>query len=198
MGYLRIARFREAPLHEHEFHNCMREQYRYSCCCRVMLNREAQDDFICGRAAAKICILATFVAAQGLGQAVTATPDLILTNGRVFTAANGAEFVQAVAIAGNRIQAIGDNDRISALAGNKTRRVDIGGRLVIPGLNDGHTHMPGVGFAVGHIIKTHLAALYVSLGRTRPGVFDCGAERLAFAAQFRDKRGGWAVSLGVH
>jgi predicted amidohydrolase YtcJ len=67
-------------------------------------------------------------------------PEIILTNGKVFTAEAGAPFAEAVAIRGDRIIAVGTDTRINALAGPKTRRIDLGGRVVVPGFNDAHFH----------------------------------------------------------
>ena len=75
-----------------------------------------------------------------LVHAQTRPPDLILTNGRVFTAAESHAFAESLAIQGDRVAAVGTNQQISALAGPNTRRIDVGGRVVIPGFNDAHTH----------------------------------------------------------
>src|SRR5208282_409645 len=50
-------------------------------------------------------------------------------------------YVQALAIRSERIIAIGDSRKIKALAGAGTRRIDLGGRTVIPGINDAHNHV---------------------------------------------------------
>lgn len=67
-------------------------------------------------------------------------PDTIFVNGRVFTAANAHPYAEAIAVKGSRILAVDTNQQISALARPNTRRIDLGRRLVIPGLNDVHTH----------------------------------------------------------
>src|SRR5215208_8316628 len=67
-------------------------------------------------------------------------PDLILVNGKVFTSDSARPWAQAVAISGSRIQAVGGSDELRALAGPGTRVLDLGGRTVIPGLNDSHVH----------------------------------------------------------
>jgi predicted amidohydrolase YtcJ len=72
--------------------------------------------------------------------AATPAPDTILFNGKIFTA-EGQEFVQALAIQEDRIEAVGDSAEIRKLAGSSTRQIDLGGRTVIPGLNDAHNHM---------------------------------------------------------
>jgi hypothetical protein len=46
----------------------------------------------------------------------------------------------AVAMANGRFIAVGDDEEIQALAGANTRRVDLGGRRVLPGLTDSHVH----------------------------------------------------------
>jgi predicted amidohydrolase YtcJ len=72
--------------------------------------------------------------------AATPAPDTILFNGKIFTA-EGRQFVQALAIHGDRIAAVGDSEQIRKLAGSLTKLIDLGGRNVIPGLNDAHNHM---------------------------------------------------------
>lgn len=81
----------------------------------------------------------------------TPAPDLILAGGRVFTADSAHPWAEAVAISGERIQAVGTDAEIRSLAGKATRVVELGGRTVVPGFNDAHDHMddisPGVVFA---------------------------------------------------
>ena len=67
-------------------------------------------------------------------------PDLILLNGRIATQDEWRSFAQAVAIRDGRFAAIGSNEQIMALRGTKTEVIDLGGRTVIPGLNDSHMH----------------------------------------------------------
>ena len=73
--------------------------------------------------------------------AETATPDLILYNGKIFTSSAGRPYVQALAIRKDRILASGDSDEMRALAGSHTRQIDLGGRTVIPGISDAHNHL---------------------------------------------------------
>jgi len=68
-------------------------------------------------------------------------PDLILVNGKVFTSDAKHLHAEALAILGDRIIAIGDTTKVEALAGPATRRIDLGGRTVIPGINDAHAHL---------------------------------------------------------
>jgi predicted amidohydrolase YtcJ len=68
-------------------------------------------------------------------------PDLILSNGKIITVDERFTIAQAVAIKGNRIVAVGSNQEMALLAGTNTRRIDLTGRAVIPGLIDNHIHL---------------------------------------------------------
>ena len=68
-------------------------------------------------------------------------PDVILFNGKIFTSDAAHPYVQALAIRGERITATGDSAKIRPLAGPNTKEIDLGGRTVIPGLNDAHNHL---------------------------------------------------------
>jgi predicted amidohydrolase YtcJ len=67
-------------------------------------------------------------------------PDVILTNAHVITVDSADHIAQAVAIAGNRIIAVGTTANITRLAGPTTRRIDLRGRTLTPGLLDAHAH----------------------------------------------------------
>ncbi len=69
-----------------------------------------------------------------------ASADLILVNGKVFTADLGRPSAEAVAIRGERIVAVGSSYEVKRLANAKTRLIDLQGRIVIPGINDAHFH----------------------------------------------------------
>lgn len=68
-------------------------------------------------------------------------PDLILSNGKIITVDERFRITQAVAIKGDRIVAVGTNQEVAQLAGPDTRRRDLMGRAVIPGLIDNHIHL---------------------------------------------------------
>ena len=69
-----------------------------------------------------------------------AAPDQILSNGKILTVDADFNIVEAVALDGNRILAIGGNEEVLALAGPETEITDLEGRTVIPGLIDNHVH----------------------------------------------------------
>ncbi len=74
-------------------------------------------------------------------------PDLIIYNGKIM-AMNDATLtpalgrtVQALAVHGDRIQFMGTNDEVLRFAGPQTKKLDLKGRTVIPGMIDTHSHM---------------------------------------------------------
>jgi imidazolonepropionase-like amidohydrolase len=72
---------------------------------------------------------------------VAGQADLILVGATVFTGDSGQPPVDAVALAGDRIRAIGAAEEVRRLAGPQTRILDLRGRTVIPGLIDAHVHL---------------------------------------------------------
>lgn len=67
-------------------------------------------------------------------------PELILVNGDLLTQDAALPRAQALAIANGRILAVGTNAEIRALSRPGTRTVDLGGKVVIPGVIDAHNH----------------------------------------------------------
>ncbi len=68
-------------------------------------------------------------------------PDQILLDGKILTVDDDFSIAQAVAVAGDKILAVGTNEDIRGLAGPATRIIELDGRTVIPGLIDNHSHM---------------------------------------------------------
>jgi len=78
--------------------------------------------------------------AQGPGSA-SQPADLILSNGKIITVDERFTIAQAVAVKGDRVVAVGTNQEVGRLAGPATRRIDLRGRSVVPGLIDNHMHL---------------------------------------------------------
>ncbi len=72
-----------------------------------------------------------------------AMADLLLFGGVVHTLEADHPTVDAIAVRGDRIVALGDE--ALALRGDDTRAIDLGGRAVLPGLHDAHAHFIGLG-----------------------------------------------------
>src|SRR4028118_1379025 len=69
------------------------------------------------------------------------TADTIITNGRIATQDERRSFASATAIKDGRFIAVGTEKEVMAYRGNNTQVIDLGGRTVIPGLNDSHLHL---------------------------------------------------------
>lgn len=69
--------------------------------------------------------------------------DLVLTNGRIFTSDGAMEWASALAIRDGTFVYVGVDDGIEVYLGGTTTIHDLDGKLVLPGLVDGHTH-PGL------------------------------------------------------
>jgi predicted amidohydrolase YtcJ len=86
---------------------------------------------------AMIAALAVLVACTSS----TSAPDTVFLNGKIFTSDPAQPWAQALAVRGDRIVAVGDAAAIASQAGNSTRRIDLGGRTLVPGFNDAHAHV---------------------------------------------------------
>lgn len=87
-----------------------------------------------------------FGAAAGVLFAQQQPPDIILFNGKIVTMSdhgvngNVGNIAQAIAVRGTDIVAVGSNAQVQALAGPSTKKYDLKGRTVTPGLAATHDH----------------------------------------------------------
>ncbi len=89
--------------------------------------------------------------------------DLLLVNGRVYTADSARPWVEAVAVSGELITAVGTSAELRRLAGPKTRVIDLGGQFVTPGFNDAHVHVDGTGALLtgANLLDAHEQGVFV-------------------------------------
>jgi hypothetical protein len=79
------------------------------------------------------------------------SPTLLILNGRVWTGVPGAPEVEALAITGNTITAIGTTAEIKPLASEHTLVIEAAGRRIIPGITDSHTHFIEMGLQLARV-----------------------------------------------
>jgi predicted amidohydrolase YtcJ len=72
----------------------------------------------------------------------------VFINGEVLTMDPDNRLAEAVAVRGERIEAVGTTQEIMALVGDATEVVDLRGRTLMPGFVDAHGHFPGSGMRV--------------------------------------------------
>ncbi|GAA1725152.1 amidohydrolase [Isoptericola hypogeus] len=90
------------------------------------------------------------------------TPDLILTNATVITVDDAGTLAEAVAVTDGTITAVGSAAEIGALAAPGTEVVDLGGKTVVPGFIDPHSHV-----SMGAPYVRHAALHTPPVGGTR-------------------------------
>jgi len=78
--------------------------------------------------------------AQNLPPEVLAYADAVFYNGSVITVDEKFSIAKAIAVRGNKIFKVGNDADVLKLAGPNTRKIDLKGRSVIPGLIDSHSH----------------------------------------------------------
>jgi predicted amidohydrolase YtcJ len=76
-----------------------------------------------------------------------AAADYLFVNGKVYTMEPRVPWAQAVAVAKDKIVAVGKNRSIRKWAGPKTQVIDLKGRMLMPGFIDGHNHFLAGAFA---------------------------------------------------
>jgi predicted amidohydrolase YtcJ len=78
-----------------------------------------------------------------------APADLVLINGKIWTVNDKRPEVEAIAVLGNRIAAVGSATEIRKWIGANTKVIDLQGKRVTPGFNDSHAHLldGGMGLA---------------------------------------------------
>ncbi|MDB4891081.1 MAG: Amidohydrolase 3 [Gemmatimonadetes bacterium] len=123
--------------------------------------------------------LPALVRAQG------AAPTLVLVNGHIVTVDSAKPEVQAVAIKGDRIIAVGTTRDIRKLVRSQTQVIDLEGKLAVPGFIDGHGHYMGLGQSK------------LQLDLTKAHTWDDIVAMVAQAATTA-KPGDWIVGRGWH
>jgi predicted amidohydrolase YtcJ len=96
--------------------------------------------------------------------------DVVLQNGKIYTADPDRSIKQSVAFSGNTIMAVGSDGDMEALIDPETKVIDLRGKLVLPGLIDTHIH-PIVG-AVDNA-KCSLAGVKATIEALKPVIHAC-------------------------
>ena len=111
--------------------------------------------------------------------------DLVLRNGKVLTMDDARPVAAAVAIADDRILAVGSDAEVDRLRGEGTRVIDLAGKTAMPGFIDGHAHFVGIGDA------------RIALDLRGAASWDEVVARVAAAAK-KARPGEWILGRGWH
>ena len=116
--------------------------------------------------------------------------DIAFKNGSVITVNAKDEIAEAVGVKGNKIVFVGSNADIEQLIDDHTKVIDLGGRTLMPGLNDTHFHP-----ILNGMITTDLDSAMVDTGlgscKTIPELLDI-VRRVAATK----KPGQWVSTMG--
>jgi predicted amidohydrolase YtcJ len=122
--------------------------------------------------------------AQVPASPVVRPADLVLRNGKIITVDRAFTIADSIAIAGDRIVAVGPQAAMAAVTAPATRTIDLQGKTVVPGLIDGHAHMDREG----------LKHVFPALGPVR-SIRDI-QDRIAELARGRAS-GEWIVTMPI-
>src|SRR5271166_7039129 len=87
-----------------------------------------------------LCVASVLLLAVNSAAQQRPSADLIITHAKVWTVDPSKPTAEAVAVLAERIAAVGSSAEIDAWRGARTRVIDAGGRLLLPGFNDAHVH----------------------------------------------------------
>ncbi|KAK8943068.1 hypothetical protein KSP39_PZI008980 [Platanthera zijinensis] len=111
-------------------------------------------------AAAAVAILAIFVflllnpSRKHLGWVRDSAADLVLRNATIYTSDASIPFAEAMAVRNGRILRVGSDASVQDLIGERTREMNLEGKVVLPGFIDSHVHLIFGGLQIGHL-KLH-------------------------------------------
>ncbi len=107
------------------------------------------------------------LAASSLSSAAenAAPADAVFLNGKIFTADPRAPMAEAFAVKGERFLAVGTSAAVRGYIGPDTVVTDLHGRLVTPGLADGHFHNEGGGPHLDLSSTRSLSDLFAAIGK---------------------------------
>ena len=88
----------------------------------------------------RLFFLVVFLLGMARGAGADVPADVALLHGRIHTQDANRTVVEAMALRGNTIVAVGTQRAITALVGPHTQTIDLRGRTVLPGIIDAHTH----------------------------------------------------------
>ena len=109
--------------------------------------------------------------------------QLILVGGKIFTSSKEKSWAKALAVRGDRIVAVGTDAQAERWSGRRTKAVDLGGRVMVPGFIDAHAHMVDAAteFAWAHLdgtasMETAIERMRALARRTPPGDWVVGVD----------------------
>jgi predicted amidohydrolase YtcJ len=89
-----------------------------------------------------------------------APADVVFVNGKVYTQDAATPWAEAVVVHGDRIVYVGDDAGAAEFVGDATQRIDLGGKLLLPGFIDSHVHpIDELGLATALSLETETGSI---------------------------------------
>lgn len=98
-----------------------------------------------------------------------AIADTVFNNGFIYTVNKNQAIAQAIAISDGRITYVGDKTEVKTFIGDKTKLIDLGGRMMMPGINDGHLHF----LSLGNTMQCSLNYEALTMTQVRKRITNC-------------------------
>jgi predicted amidohydrolase YtcJ len=114
--------------------------------------------------------------------------DLVFTGGAVYTVDASRRWAEAVAVRNGRIVYVGNDAGVAEWIGQNTRKIELRGKMLLPGFQDAHVHLVGGGIELGECDLNGLTTLEEILAAVRKY-----AERHPNKKWIRG--GGWPLTL---
>lgn len=92
-----------------------------------------------------VSAVTALITASGFAASPRLAADTILYNGKIITVDKNFSIAQAVAMRDGKFVAVGSDKLVKAYAGPATKKIDLKGKMVLPGLIDSHNHIDTVG-----------------------------------------------------
>ena len=122
----------------------------------------------------RFVMLAACLVVGGCSSADETRSNTVVVNAEVYTLDPKRPWAEALAYSGDGVLlAVGDEDEVRGQAGDDPKVVDAGGRMVLPGFQDAHLHVPEAG------INENLCLLPpgLTIARYERLIADCAAEQ---------------------
>lgn len=122
-----------------------------------------------------VLVLIMLSSATVVVAAETETADSVYLNGKIYTVDDAFSTATALAVKGDKLIYVGNAVGVQAYIGKTTRVIDLKGATVLPGLNDAHMHVTGLGTAMLQIDAfwkskdAILAAVAEEAAKAKPG-----------------------------
>lgn len=126
-----------------------------------------------GARCARMISILLGTAGSGLAAAAPSA-EIVYRHGAIYTVDQAGTVAQALAISGGRIVYVGNDTGAKPLIGKNTTVIDLAGRMVMPGLIDGHMHPVAAGI---DLLKCNLSYASLTVAQFRSRVQTCLDER---------------------